>query len=135
MRGRNFWSLLINGDDKFGEEQSAVKMQLFLEGETLEDIGVFSWVDVEGFMGCLHMLGSGWEWTVTPGWWKEHSAAAQWTVGLKNTAGLGSQARPMEGDRRLSPKPAVSRGIKRPASRHGMLGRNERVRRNSLQPG
>lgn len=54
LRERNCRSLLLNGDDKIREEQSAVKMQLILEGETLEDIGVFSWVDVKGFPGHLH---------------------------------------------------------------------------------
>ena len=53
LRGRNCRSPLPDGHDKIGEEGSAVEMQLFLEGETLEDSGVVSWVDVQGFTGRL----------------------------------------------------------------------------------
>lgn len=111
-------------------------MQLFLEGETLEDSGVVSWVDVQGFPG--HLLDA-WECTGTgcaTGWVDRTHGSCTVDCLLLSKVLLGwvLQARPREGDRRLlnlqSPE-----GIKRPESRQGMLAKNERAGRDSRQPG
>lgn len=112
LRGTNCRSPLPNGHDKIGEERSEVEMQLFLEGETLEDSGVVSWVDVQGFPGRLL---DAWECTGTgcaTGWVDRTHGSCTVDCLLLSKVLLGwvLQARPREGDRRLSAKPKVSRG-------------------------
>lgn len=137
LRGTNCRSPLPDGHDKIGEERSEVEMQLFLEGETLEDSGVVSWVDVQGFLAICLMPGSARERAVPPGGWTEHMAAAQWTVCCSqrycwagfSRPGLGRET----GDCLLNLQ--SPEGIKRPESRQGMLAKNERAGRDSRQPG
>lgn len=96
LRGTNGRSPLPDGHGKIGEEGSAVEMQLFLEGETLEDSGVVPWVDVQGFpgrlldawectgMGCATGGGGG------GGGQNTRQLHSGLSAALKGTAGLGS---------------------------------------------
>lgn len=112
-------------------------MQLFLEGETLEDSGVVSWVDVKGFTGRLL---DAWECTgmgCATGWVdRTHGSCTVDCLLLSkycwagfSRPGLGRET----GDCPLNLQ--SPEGIKRPESRQGMLAKNERAGRDSRQPG
>ena len=78
----------------------------------MEDTGVFSWVDVEGFTGRLHDAR---EWTGmgrASGWVERThgSCTVDCLLVSKTLLGWVLKSRPREGDRRLSPEPTVSRG-------------------------